>query len=404
MVETRPTVLVVGAGVLQVPAIERARARGYRVVAVDRNPNAPGFAFAHVAVPMSTRDVRAVVQLARAEQVDGVLTVGSDAALAAVRAAAGALGLVGPSSHAVDLACDKAAQWALFQKLGGARRRAVSGDSLGEVADAAGAMGSPVVVKPVDGAGGRGSSVVRSAEALGKAVAQALRCSGVGRVLVEEFVEGSDHTAEVLVVDGERCFGVITDKELGPPGLVPREHVVPTALSVEDQEAVWGLVDALCREVGIRQGPLDIDFKMAPEGPELLEFAPRLGGNELPRLLQRATGIDLVDWALDVALGLPVQSAEYAVRPAAVRILFTAWTGLVVEVPEARDEGDQSAEVVWDVAPGDRVREVTCSADRVGYVLAEGATAEEARAQVRSAASRCEGALKVQPGRPGPTE
>ncbi len=396
MAETRPTVLVVGAGVLQVPAIERARKRGYRVVAVDRNPNAPGFAFAHVAAPISTMDVEAVVELARAERVDGALTVGSDVALSAVSAVAQELKLVGPPVRAVDLARDKAAQWALFRELGGARRRAVSGASLGEVEDSVVEMAFPVVVKPVDGAGGRGSSVVRRAEALAEATARALRNSHAGRVLVEEFVEGSDHTAEAFVVDGKRRFGAITDKELGPPGLVPREHVVPTALSVEDQEAVWGLVDALCREVGIRQGPLDIDFKMAPEGPELLEFAPRLGGNELPRLLQRATGIDLVDWALDVALGSAVRGADYEVRPAAVRILFAGRTGLVAELPAAGKPVNLSAEVVWDVAPGDRVREVTCSADRVGYVLAGGATAEEARAHVRSAASHCEGALKVQ--------
>jgi len=394
--ESRPTVLVVGAGVLQVPAIERARRRGCRVVAVDRNPNAAGFAQAQVAAPISTRDVRIIVELARAEEVNAVLTVGSDAALPAVSAVAQELGLTGPPAQAVELARDKAAQWTLFRRLGGARRRAVSGGSLAELRAGVAEMTLPLVVKPVDGAGGRGSSMVTELASCGQAVEQALGHSPAGRVVVEEFVEGSDHTAEVFLADGRRAFGVITDKELGAGGLVPREHVVPTALSQEEQRAAWVLVDALCREVGLEQGPLDVDFKMTPEGAELLEFAPRLGGNELPRLLERATGVDLVGWALDIALGHPPPRTGYGIRPAAVCILFARSSGLVAEVPPGGRPGPSLAEVVWEVAPGDRVRQVTCSADRVGYVLAEGPTPEEARTRARAAAAQCQDGLRVQ--------
>lgn len=394
----RGTVLVVGAGVLQAPAVKRARERGLRVVVVDRNPQASGFAWAHVAAPIDTADVGAVVELARAEGVDGVLTVGSDAALSAVSAVARELGLVGPSAEVVELARDKAAQWRLFRKLGGARRGLVFGAEVGEVVAAASGLRFPLVVKPVDGAGGRGAALVRTAGELRAAVERALRYSSGGRALAEEFVQGSDHTAEAFLMDGRRAFGIITDKEPGPRGLVPREHVVPTGLSPEEQEAVWGVVEALCREVGLTRGPLDVDFKMTPEGPELLEFAPRLGGNELPRLLARATGVDLVDWALEDALGLGPSAAvvEFEVRPAAVCILFAPRTGLVAEVPPVGEPQRPPVEAAWDVAPGDRVREATSSADRVGYVLARGETPEEARSRARSAVARLEAGLRVE--------
>jgi biotin carboxylase len=398
----RRTILMVGAGVLQVPAIARARARGLRVLAVDGNVRAPGFVCADVVAPIDTRDVALVVELARKEQVDAVLTVASDAALAAVALVAQELGLPGPSPATVALATDKAAQWQLFSALGGARRRLISGASVAEVEARVEAgcpdgfpPGRPVVVKPVDGAGGRGSRIVTRAADLREAVEQALLHSLSGRAVVEEFVSGSDHTAEAFLVGGRRLFGVITDKELGPPGLVPREHVVPSGLPAEAQEKVWLLVEALCREVGLQEGPVDVDFKMTAQGPELFEFAPRLGGNELPRLLERATGVDLVDWALNVALGLAVRARRSDVRPVAVRILFSDRAGLVeAELPRAEDVGPR-AEVQWDVEPGDSVREVTCSGDRVGYVLAEGRTPAEARQRGREVAAQCEAALRV---------
>jgi biotin carboxylase len=238
---------------------------------------------------------------------------------------------------------------------------------------------------------------VGQAAELTEAVEQALLHSLSGRALVEEFVAGSDHTAEAFLGGGRRLFGVITDKELGPPGLVPRGHVVPSGLPAEAQEKVWLLVEAVCREVGFQEGPLDVDFKMAAQGPELFEFAPRLGGNELPRLVERATGVDLVDWALDASLGLAVRERRYHLRPVAVRILFSDRAGLVeAELPRAEGVG-YPADVGWDVEPGDAVREVTCSGDRVGYVLAEGKTPEEARQRARELAAQCEAALRVAP-------
>jgi biotin carboxylase len=395
MADGSGTILIVGAGVLQVPAIVRARARGLRVVVVDGNVRAPGFALADVVAPIDTRDVELVVALARTERVNAVLTVASDAALRTVATVAQELGLPGPSPATVALAGEKAAQWELFSSLGGAGRRLISGASVAEVEPRVSALTYPVVVKPVDAAGGRGSRIVgRDAELRGF-VEQALLHSLSGRVLVEEFVPGSDHTAEVFLAGGRRVFGVITDKELGPPGLVPRGHVVPSDLPPEAQEKVWLLVDAVCREAGLQDGPVDVDFKMAAQGPELFEFAPRLGGNELPRLLERATGVDLVDWALDVSLGLTVRPRRYDLRPMAVRILFSLKSGLVEAEPPRAEGVPYPVEAAWDVEPGDAVREVTCSGDRVGYVLAEGKTVDEARQRAREVAAQCEAALRV---------
>jgi biotin carboxylase len=208
-------------------------------------------------------------------------------------------------------------------------------------------------------------------------------------------VSGSDHTAEAFFGGGRRLFGVITDKELGPPGLVPRGHVVPTGLPAEAQEKVWPLVEAVCREAALRDGAVDVDFKMADQGPELFEFAPRLGGNELPRLLERATGVDLVDWALDAALGVAVRPRRHHLRAVAVHILFRGRAGLVEAEPPRPEVPGSPAEVGWDVEPGDAVREVTCSGDRLGYVLAEGRTADEARQRARELAAQCEAALAV---------
>src|SRR3712207_7060862 len=78
------TVLFVGAGRHQRRAILRARELGLRVVAVDRNPDAPGLAEADAPEIVDFADVARVVAVARRHAVDGVLTVSADRAVPVV--------------------------------------------------------------------------------------------------------------------------------------------------------------------------------------------------------------------------------------------------------------------------------------------------------------------------------
>ena len=46
------TIMIIGGGAYQIPAIKMARNMGMHVVTVDRNPNAEGFKYAHEAIPI----------------------------------------------------------------------------------------------------------------------------------------------------------------------------------------------------------------------------------------------------------------------------------------------------------------------------------------------------------------
>src|SRR5262245_34956474 len=103
------TVLFVGAGRHQRRAIRRAKELGLRVAAIDRNPDAPGFADADVTEVADFADVAAAVEAARRLQPDGVLTIASDRAVPVVAAVAEALGLPGIGTETARLATNKTA-------------------------------------------------------------------------------------------------------------------------------------------------------------------------------------------------------------------------------------------------------------------------------------------------------
>lgn len=89
-------IMILGASILQVPAIEKALELGLQVVGVDMNPKAVGLQIEGV-IPeiISTINIPAVVEVAKKHKVDGVMTLASDMPMRTVAAVAKELGLVG---------------------------------------------------------------------------------------------------------------------------------------------------------------------------------------------------------------------------------------------------------------------------------------------------------------------
>jgi biotin carboxylase len=92
---SRRTLLFLGASVSQLAAIKHARAQGYRVVAVDGDPDAIAFRHADVAEVVDFTDVERVIEIGARRRVDGVLAISTDRAVGPAAAVAEALGLPG---------------------------------------------------------------------------------------------------------------------------------------------------------------------------------------------------------------------------------------------------------------------------------------------------------------------
>ena len=153
--------LVLGAGPAQLGALAAARRRGLHVIAVDRNPAAPGFRYATRRAILSTEDEGGVTRLARAERIDGVLAPGTDWPVAIAARAAHSLGIPHPiNPETAALAVSKARQRERFAREGVPQARSIVVVAPDEARAAAERIGFPCVLKPPDRQGQVGLSVV----------------------------------------------------------------------------------------------------------------------------------------------------------------------------------------------------------------------------------------------------
>lgn len=72
------TVLCLGASIMQIEAIKKAKEMGYYTIAVDYDRNAAGRDLADEFYEVSTIDVAAVLNVAKKCHIDGVVTVATD--------------------------------------------------------------------------------------------------------------------------------------------------------------------------------------------------------------------------------------------------------------------------------------------------------------------------------------
>jgi hypothetical protein len=115
----RKCLLVLGAGRQQVGALMEAARRDLLVVAVDRDPAAPGFRFADRRALISFDDEPSIHRLAEAERVDGVISPANDWSVGIAARVAHRLGAAHPlDPQAAALAGSWLRQRERFAELG----------------------------------------------------------------------------------------------------------------------------------------------------------------------------------------------------------------------------------------------------------------------------------------------
>ncbi|HET6989498.1 MAG TPA: ATP-grasp domain-containing protein, partial [Kribbella sp.] len=208
--------------------------------------------------------------------------------------------------------------------------------------------------------------------------------------LMEEFLDGPEISVETLTFDGRHVVVAVTDKELGGPGFVELGHSQPSRCSAETLREVTRLVTDFLDAVGLRSGPGHTEVKLTSRGPRIVESHNRIGGDRINDLAEIVYGVDMERYALGAGFGVvePLTTSPEPRGGAAIRFL-TPEPGRVVEVTgvDAVRADPAYVDLQLKVEPGDDVPPLTWNEDKVGHVIARGATAAEAIAHGRRLAA-----------------
>ncbi|MFP4172309.1 MAG: ATP-grasp domain-containing protein [Candidatus Hydrogenedentota bacterium] len=398
-------ILIAGGGPNQLGFIRKAREIGVFAAVVDGDPEAPGLAEADHGEMGDIRNPAVLEVLGRAWGVDGIFP-GAELAVEAAASARAALGLPGIPPETARRVRDKAAMREVLKEAGFLTPRFQIARDAADAVNAARELGFPLVIKPSDGNASKGVQTVSRMADLSPAFDRAAQASSGGVVLLEAYMEGEEYCVDGLVHEGEFHLGGITGKERSDlPYRYDLGIFMPPRLPHSHERAIEETVRAALKALGFNQGLVHAEVILEeaaslersgggpPGGCHIVEIAGRPGGGRIPTdLIPLVYGADFPADCIRVTLGQPPVSAPRYHRGAALYWLPGA--AGIVERLEGCEEARRMPgvrDLAVGVKPGDQLGPaVDCvGRDRIGYVLTEGETADEAIQRARAARDHC---------------
>ena len=377
--------MIIGASILQLPAIEKAKEMGLEVVAVDMNSEAVGFQVYGVEKEViSTIDIPAIVEAAKKHHIDGVMTLATDMPIRSVAAVSREMGLVGIDDYTAIKATNKAVMRKALQEENVPIPKFFKVNSKDDFKQAVEWFDGPFIVKPADSSGSRGIYLIENfldKEDIMSVYDYSRQFTSSGTLVVEEYMTGPEVSVETLTLDGECHVIQITDKlTTGAPHFVEMGHSQPTRHSKEIVRKIIEVTKAANKAIGIENGPSHTEIIVTKDGPKIVEIGARLGGDNITtHLVPLSTGVNMVECCIKIALGEKPDIQPKWNKGSAIRY-FKQHAGVVKGIEgidiARRIDGIQQISVVHDV--GEAITEVESSGSRMGFVIAQGNSALEA--------------------------
>lgn len=378
-------IMILGASILQLPSIVKAKEMGLKVVVLDFNPNAIGFKEEGIVKEVvSTIDIPAVVECAEKHKVDGVMTLASDMPMRAVAAVCKELKLPGIDDATALRATNKAEMRKALFEHGVPVPKFFKVSNRKEYENAVKEFKQSFIVKPADNSGSRGIfkiSDLQDQKTIYEAYDYSRASSRNGDVVVEEYMNGPEVSVETLTIDGVCHVIQITDKlTTGAPHFVEMGHTQPTNHPIDIANRIKEVAIAANKAIGIKNGPSHTEIIVTDEGPKIVELGARLGGDCITtHLVPLSTGVNMVECCIKIALGEKPDITPKFQKASAIRYLHQH-EGKIKKISgvdaASKVKGIQQISIIH--GENEEIGEITDSASRMGFVIAQCDTREEA--------------------------
>ena len=371
--------MIMGAGIYQVPLIKTAKRMGIHTIAVSIPGNYPGFSIADEICHINTVDYDAVLEVARQKQIDGIVTAGTDVAVITIGKVCDEMGLKGISFEGAKNAVDKMLMKTCYEQAGvrTARFRKVlfEEDVYGKIAG----FNYPLIFKTVDSSGSRGITRVNEPGEIPAAIENARAVTRKNYYIVEEFLIGKEFGAQAFIYDGKLKF-VLPHGDyvfMGDTG-VPVGHFAPVDLTGEQLEDVYEQTRRAAAAMKLDNCAINADFIMKDGKTYVLELGGRSGATCLAELVSIYYGFDYYEKIIEASLGIEPDFPQTQAVPNASKLLMSDRDGVIRSIVDHNPKNENIYEVMFDYRVGEAVRKFRVGPHRIGHVITKGETLQEA--------------------------
>jgi biotin carboxylase len=380
--------IIVGGGILQIPAVEEAHKMGLKVVILDKSLQAPAMAVADEKAFISTKDIDAAINYAKefskTHNVVGVYTQGTDVELTVANIAK-ELGLPGIDVQSANDCNNKIEMRKRLAKHNIPGPKFDFADNYEQVKYKAEKLGYPLVVKSIDNSGSRGIRILDNENLLEQACEEAQKYSFYDkRILLEEYLDGEEYSVDTIVYNNIVYPCGISDREFdySKEFAIQTGSVTPSRLPENIQNEMYNLMSQAAKAMGIDKGAFKGDLILCGDKPKILEVTARLsGGFDSQYRKPYSFGINLIKATIDISIGNKLDFRD--IVPKWVKYSKTTspfpQSGKITEISglDALKNIKGVRNIFLLVKEGDIVEDYKHCVNRVGYIILSADSYEE---------------------------
>ncbi|PGW29663.1 ATP-grasp domain-containing protein [Bacillus cereus] len=256
--------------------------------------------------------------------------------------------------------------------------------------------GAPIVLKPANRQASLGVIKISNKEEIFQAWNEVINIDETNQIpnremkweyLVEDCMVGIEISSEVFVKNKQLLFINNTEKKITSGRYsVEIAHLVPARISVETSKLLFDYIKKIVDCLGFENGILHFEIMITNDGPKIIEVAGRPPGDMIFKLIEHSYGFKPYEEYIKVLSRKNVRSV-FPIDPYRGSCIYFlnsscsgVWSGNFSE-----DILKSSSVINWGIyiKPGDVIREIKSSWDRIGHVMTVSSTSNDAYKKAR---------------------
>ncbi len=290
----KKTILIAGGGHSEIPLVKAGKRLGYRVIVSGNDRNGLAIEIADDYKPADYSIPAQIKQIAIDEKVDALCAGCNDFSAISSSIVASDLGLPGFDAPSTTLTLHHKDKFREFARSVGIRvpeSRVVN--STNTALDFFIKNGEqPIILKPVDMTGGKGISVIKNRDDISGALNTAIQTSRSGRVILEQYINGTNHGVTCIVKNKKVVFCFSDVEHYGVNRFLVGGATGPYGVSDEVEQSIRHDAALMCNSLNLVDGLLHFQIKVHKGTAYIIEVCRRPPGDLYPELVRLSTGID----------------------------------------------------------------------------------------------------------------
>jgi biotin carboxylase len=357
--KTLKKILILNGSFCEEPVIKKAKEMGYYVVTTGNAPELSGHKSADVYIPCDYSDKEAVLELVKANNIEGIVSCANDFGVLTAAYVAEQMGWKGHDTYKNALLLhhkDLFKQYCSENNIPSVLSSVFTDEQT--LLQYVKTCHYPIIVKANDLTGGKGIQRANTYEEAVCAARYAFEMSRDKRVLVEPFIEGTQHAIDAFIVGGEivcttgcNCYSVVN------PYLIQTE-TYPSDYLEQDREEICDIIRNMVHKLGLVDGVFTVQY-MRKEGKiYVIEVMRRLTGNLSFTLYEKITGFPWYEGYIRAELGLDcvnLFAKETPVKYCGHHGIFARQNGILKSYTIPDDVKTHMYEFVELIKPGETI-------------------------------------------------